>query len=435
MIVALLMLLSRADWVLSSLYHGDQSPGGICLAVVALFGVVLLALVPLALLLPAWLAEAALRVLTVAAAVYVFQPAIRALPLFPVELGAVHKIGLALGTLLLAWLAAAKLSSAHWRRMQAALVVGGLLFVTFPMLAVRAMDPVYVRVPTGTSAQGATVVLLLDELNAEAGEQIAAAITQAGGAPRTHRIRTVGASTITVIPEMFGGPHVPQARVCTPTAVCDRTGTFDFSRLRFDPSDGVHIVGFHHPYCAASGQASCARFAPPSRPPVSSLLCSFGRLLPGRKASDCDWFAADDWKAFRERVRDAAMQSPFWQSGGGTLYAHLPFPHPPGHLPSAGLAADYADNLQLAGQIAAQMWRQGHERFGAGFRLIVISDHPLRPTVWCKHAKYRETGCDVQPTAYEGQVPYIVSSGDDSDKTVPADNAHLFESTSSRGSR
>jgi hypothetical protein len=432
-IVAGLMLLSRADWVLSSLYHGDQTLVGICAAVIVLLCVVMLALLPLAFFLPPKLAEGTLRLLTVATAVYVFQPAIRALPIFPAELGAIHKVALVLSTLLLAWLAAAKLSRSQWRRFQAAMVFGGLLFVSFPMLAVQTTDSVHVRVPAGTPAQGATVVLLLDELNAEAGEQIAAAITQAGGAPRTHRIKAVGTSTITVIPEMFGGPHVPQARVCTPTAVCDRSGMFDFARLRFEPSDKVHIVGMFHPYCAANGQASCTRFAPPSRPPVTSLLCSFGRLLPGLQASNCDWFAADDWQAFRWRVRDAAMQSPFWQSGG-TLYAHLPFPHPPGQLSGAGLAADYADSLQLSGQIAAQMWRQGRERFGAGFRLIVISDHPLRPALWCKHAKYRETGCGVTPTAFEGQVPYIISGGNSTDDAVPADNAHLFDLTSFRGS-
>ncbi|MDQ5959184.1 MAG: hypothetical protein QG592_263 [Pseudomonadota bacterium] len=428
-VVAALMLLSRADWILSSLYHGDQSVAGIGLAVAALFAVALLVLVPAALLVPSRLSEAALRVLTVAAAVYVFQPAIRALPIFPPELTSIHKIGLAVTTLVLAWLAAAKLSPSQWRRMQKALLVGGLLFVSFPMLAVRALEPIQMRMPAGHPAQGATVVLLLDELNAEAGEQIATAIAQAGGQPRTHRIKSVGDSTITVIPEMFGAPHVPQARVCTPTAVCDRSGMFDFAKLRFDPADRVHIVGFHHPYCAANGLMSCERFAPPSRPPVSSLLCSFGRLIPGRHASDCDWFAPDDWQAFRLRVRDAALGSPFWTSGG-TLYAHLPFPHPPGHLPEAGLQADYAANLDLAGQIAAQIWRQGRDRFGEKFRLIVTSDHPLRPALWCRHSKYRETGCVVAPTAFEGQVPFIAVGSDAGSDTAPVDNAHIFNPSS-----
>jgi hypothetical protein len=336
--------------------------------------------------------------------------------------------------LVLAWLAAVKLSPCQWRRMQTALLVGGLLFVIFPILAARALEPHQVRMYAGNPVQGATVVVLLDELNVEAGEQIAAAIARDGGRPRTHRIKSVGESTITVIPELFGGPHVPEARVCTLTAVCDRSGMFDFSKLRFDPADQVHIVGFHHPYCAASGHASCVRFAPPSRPAITSLLCSFGRLIPGLQASDCDWFAPDDWQAFRGRVRGAAMASPFWQ-GGGVLYAHLPFPHPPGVLPGAGLVADYANNLQLAGQIVAQIWRQGHERFGASFRLIVTSDHPLRPALWCKHAKYRETGCEITPSAFEGHVPYMVFGGDAADDKVPSDNAHIFTLNPLRGSQ
>jgi hypothetical protein len=422
MVVAVLILMSRADWVLSSLYHDAQTPSGIGLAVIALFIVVLLVVVPLALLLPTKLSEPALRVLTVAVAIYILAPAIRALPLFPAELGPTHKIGLVLSTLLLTWLAVTKLSSAQWPRLQLALIVGGLLFVSTPMLAVKAIDPIHLRVPAGMSPQRATVVLLLDELNAEAGEQIAAAITQAGGAPRTHRIKAVGTSTITVIPEMFGGPHVPQARVCTTTAVCDPAGIFDFSRLHFDPADRFHIVGFHHPYCAANGLASCVRLASTSSPPVTSLLCSFMRLLPVRPATVCEWSVPDDWESFRNGVRAAALNSPFWNSGG-TLYAHLPFPHPPGNQPGGDLLADYKDNLGLAGHIAAQVWRKGYERFGNDFRLIVISDHPLRQALWCKHGKYRETGCNLTPTAFEGQVPYIISGGD----------AHLFNPTSSRG--
>ncbi len=432
-LVAVLIVLSRADWVLSSLYHGVHPVANICLAVAGLFVTVLLALMAIALLTPPRLSESVLRMLTVAVAVYVFQPAVRALPIFPTELTAIHKLVLAVGTLSIAWFASVKLSPNKWQRIQLALLISGLLFVLFPLLAVRSIEPLSVYMPTGATKNAATVVLLLDELNAEAGEQIAEAIAQAGGQPRLHRIKTVGESTITVIPEMFGGPHVPQARVCTSTAVCDRLGMFDFSKLRFDPADRVSIVGFHHPYCAASGLAACERIGAPSRPGIISLLCSFGRVIPGVQATDCDWSVPQQWQAFRERVRDAAMKSQFWQNGG-TLYAHLPYPHPPGDLPGAGLQDDYMANLQLAGQIAAQMWLQGHERFGTGFRMIVTSDHPLRPALWCKHAKYRETGCNVPPTAFEGQVPYIVSSGDALDDTVPTNNAHLFTPSFSRGS-
>lgn len=429
-VVAVLMLLSRADWVLGSLYHDAQTPSGIGLAVIALFCVVLLVLVPLALLLPTTLTEPALRVLTVAIAIYIFQPAIRALPLFPAELGPIHKIGLLLSTLLLTWLAVAKLSSVHWPRVQLALIVGGLLFVSSPMLAVKAIDPIHLRVPVGMSPQGATVVLLLDELNAEAGEQIASAITQAGGTPRTHRIKAVGTSTITVIPEMFGGPRMPQSRVCTTTAVCDPAGIFDFSRLHFDPADRFHIVGFHHPYCSANGLASCVQLAATRSPPVTSLLCSFTRLLPVRPATVCEWSVPDDWESFRSGVRAATFDSPFWNSGG-TLYAHLPFPHPPGNQQGGDLLADYTDNLELAAYLAAQVWRKGYERFGNDFRLIVISDHPLRTELWCKHAKYRETGCKVMPTLFEGKVPYIVSGDDVFNNSVPADNARIFKPANS----
>ncbi len=425
MVVAVLVLLSRSEWVLGGLYTGEQSLGGICLAVIVLFFAVTFGLVLLAIALPPRLTKAMLRVLTISVAIYIFEPAIRALFFVPAKLETFQKIILIACTLMLAWMGSTLLSSSQWKRMQAALLFGGFVFVSFPILAVRATDSIQVRMPAGAQAQGATVVLLLDELNANASEQIAADIKQAGGVPRVHRIKTVGTATISVIPEMFGGPHMPRARVCAPTAVCDLSAIFDFSRLRFAPLDRVHIIGFHHPYCAAQGLASCAMFAPPNPPPITSLLCSFDRLRVGRRGSQCDWLPPEGWDVFRWRMRDATLQSPFWKSGG-TLYAHLPFPHPPGNLPRADLTADYADNLRLASEIVAQVWRQGNERFGASFRLIVTSDHPLRPELWCRHGKYLETGCGVKPTGSEGLVPYILVGGNEAADSVPTDNGKIF---------
>jgi hypothetical protein len=93
-------------------------------------------------------------------------------------------------------------------------------------------------------------------------------------------------------------------------------------------------------------------------------------------------------------------------------------------LRDGGLAADYADNLQMASEFAAEIWHLGYSHFGADFRLIVTSDHPLRPALWCRHGKYRETGCEITPTAFEGFVPYILVGGLDAD--IPIDNSKIF---------
>lgn len=422
-VIATLMLLSRSHWVFSNLYHGGQSVENICLAIAVFLGFVMLMLVPVAILLPIRMAETALRILTVSVTLYVFWPTIRTLPIVSQELGAAQKIGLIGGTLILAALAAAKLTPELWRRMQKAIVFAAILYIAFPMLLARVTDPLVLQMPR----QGPLVVLLLDELNADAGEQIAAAIALEGGEPRTRSIQAVGPSTITVIPEFLGGPHMPQARVCSPTAVCDTSGVFDFSRLRFDPTDRVHIVGFFHPYCSASGLASCAGVSIPSSvSPIIDLLCSFGRILPGKKADDCVWFDARSWQAFRMRARDTMFLSPFWQEGG-ILYAHMPFPHPPGNLQEAGLAADYGDNLKLAANTAAQVWKRGRARFGDDFRLIVTSDHPLRPELYCRHQKYLETGCKITPSAFEDLVPYIEVGEKFTGLLKIKDNSNLFK--------
>jgi hypothetical protein len=422
-VIATLMLLSRAHWVFSNLYHGGQSVENIGLAITALLGLVMLILVPIAIMLPVRVAEAALRILTVSVAAYVFWPAMRALPIVPQELSAIYKIGLIGGVFTLAVLAAIKLTPELWRRMQTALVFAGILYVAFPMVVTRMTDPLVLQMPR----QGALVVLLLDELNADAGEQIAAAIALEGGEPRTRSIKAVGSSTITVIPELFGGPHMPQARVCSPSAVCDPSGVFDFSRLRFEPLDRMHMVGFYHPYCAADGLASCARLPIAiSMPPIADLLCSFGSVLPGTKAGDCDWLQSGNWHMFGLQVRDAMLLSPFWQKGG-VLYAHLPFPHPPGNLQNAGLASDYADNLNLAANTAALVWRRGRAQFGDDFRLIVTSDHPLRPELYCRHEKYKKTGCNIKSSAFPGFVPYIEVGREITDESKITDNEKLFK--------
>lgn len=426
-VIATLMLLSRAHWVFSNLYHGGQSVENISLAIAALLGVVMLMLVPIATMLPVKVAETALRILTVSVAVYVFWPAMRVLPLVPQELSAIYKVGLIGSVLMLAALTATKLTAELWRRMQGALVFAGILYVASPMAVARMTEPLVLQMPR----QGALVVLLLDELNADAGEQIAAAIALEGGEPITRSIQAVGSSTITVIPELLSGHHMPQARVCSPTAVCDPSRVFDFSRLRFEPKDRMHIVGFFHPYCAASGLASCMDLSVhTSAPPIIDLLCSFGRILPGQKASDCVWFEARSWQAFRMRASDTMFLSPFWQEGG-ILYAHMPFPHPPGNLERAGLAADYAGNLKLAANTAAQVWKRGRARFGKNFRLVVTSDHPLRPELYCRHEKYLETGCNITPSTLPGFVPYIEVGGETANRSLIRDNASLFKKFSS----
>jgi hypothetical protein len=126
------------------------------------------------------------------------------------------------------------------------------------------------------------------------------------------------------------------------------------------------------------------------------------------------------------RARDTMFLSPFWQEGG-ILYAHMPFPHPPGNLQGAGLAADYGDNLKLAANSAEQVWKRGRARFGDDFRLIVTSDHPLRPELYCRHEKYLETGCKITPSVFEGLVPYIEVGEKFTDVLKIKDNSNLFK--------
>lgn len=427
-VAAILLFLSRADLILSSLFHGSHSLFDVFFTSFFFTSIIIFFILALSLIFSTNIFKIIIRIFVLSVSFYFFLPAIKALSIFPEDLDAIYEVGLTAITLVISWSLATKMRENLWRRMRIALVIAGLMFIGSPIIVAGTSSRILVQKPTGTFNGGGTVVLLLDELNADAGEQISSAIAHEGGLPETHHILTIGEHTINVIPEIFGGQHMPQARVCTPTAVCDKLSVFDFSKLHFEPSERMHIVGFYFPYCKSSGLVSCATEELPSAPLIYQLLCSFGSLLPGWKPGHCDWFEQNEWLKLRANVRDATFRSPFWQKGG-TLYAHLPYPHPPGALPNAGLAEDYADNVRLAGEIAAHVWRLGYARFGEKFRLIITSDHPLRSDLYCNHQKYRKTGCGIKKKAPYGTIPYITVGNSIQNGYVPESNGKLFKTS------
>jgi hypothetical protein len=268
-----------------------------------------------------------------------------------------------------------------------------------------------------------TIVVILDEFSAARSEDVAAALRTQTRHLRTHEVTAVGTDTINVIPQMFGGKYMPTARVCAFTAVCDDSEIFDFRSVTFDPASQLHLVGFFHPYCAASGWISCVNLKHSGPPPILGLLCSFGRFLPTNK-NLCDLFNAEKWDAFRQEIIVASLDSPFWKSGGH-VFIHLPMPHPPGLVRGRTLMSDYDENLALSRDVVQSLWSKAVASFGSDFQIIITSDHPLRPKLWCRSAKYKTASCAVPAEYARNKVPFIQASPKPLVEMAPKNNADV----------
>jgi hypothetical protein len=129
----------------------------------------------------------------------------------------------------------------------------------------------------------------------------------------------------------------------------------------------------------------------------------------------------------RQRIHNAAFNAPFWKDGG-ILYIHTLLPHPPGAVNGGTLEQDYALNLQQAAKLVGDLATKLDKAFGGNYLLIITSDHPLRPEVWCAMYRYKQTGCIEGSQRFTAtQVPLIaVGQGAESVMTVK-NNFELFK--------
>lgn len=429
-LVCLLLLLARSDWILASVYHRAYPVGSVGIAVGAL-----LLLVAGGMCLPLlWrhrqahvVAERASGVLLLLLVFYSVQSIARLSMRPPLQLDSLQKLlGLALA-LAVAVALAYGLPAATWRRLRWAIAAAATIYLATPFVAVPWLAPTVDLALTSHEAGRPplpTVVLLLDELGVPGGPPLVRRLQSLGATVAAANVAAVGADTINVVPEMFGSRPLPAARVCTFSALCDRDRAFDFARVRFDPRDRVHLVGFYHPYCATQGWQSCLQ-AGYSGPPIwRSLACSFAGLLP-REDPLCEWADAQQWQSMREQVIGAAMNSPFWHDGS-FLFVHVALPHPPGRAGVQSLAEDYQANLAMAEEFVAALWTKAGQSFGADFRFVVSSDHSLRSNLWCRTKRYRASGCAVSPDFVDGTVPFLIAQPQPFQTTLPTNNAALL---------
>lgn len=412
-----LLLVKQAGWIWNSLYFQHHTLSEIVIAL----GLMLVLVTAGAVLLRLSLGRAnSYKLTNVGIALvlsFVVFKYLQQIELIPVHPTTLHKT-LALATGLAAGVLTLKISLDIWKRLHLAFIVGGLIFTLFPVVLANTLAPtVYWPSPSDQAptqeapnmpAQN-TIVLLLDELSASAAGPVVDQLKDAGLHVTASSIDPAGKNTINVIPAIWTRSNFDQSAPCGPTQLCSASQVFDFAKVQAS-SANIDIVGFYHRYCSIQGLRSCS-FSPfPTASAVTELACTF----PGfNKLGNIRCIAsAPDRSAFialRDNMQKKLLEADFWQKGG-VLYAHLLEPHPLMGVPLKPLQEEYTDNIVNGAAFVKLIAQKAKLVFGDDFKIIVFSDHPLRPESWCADKHYIKLGCNISTAHRSAQVPLIVAT-------------------------
>lgn len=321
-----------------------------------------------------------------------------------------------------------RFSAEWWPRARQAITVGGaLFFFSAPLVGYWASKELNFFGPVTNEARVPTVWLLLDETSFGAAGELVAPLERIGLWTATHALEPAGKNTMDVIPSLVSRrPMGPTTAPCGLTTVCAATHAVDFSRVAVGRTE-VDLIGIHHTYCAIRGWRSCLDTRQPRTwfEQWRAMQCWASQRF-GASTDACDVTQAQLEMATRERLMAAVLAAPFW-SKGGDLYAHLPLPHMPASAdPMSSLAAAYESNIRSAAAFVGVVGLRLQQRFPQGFRLIIFSDHPLRPVSVCRAAYGGK--CD-RPMRYAEpyQVPLIVAAPSPLSFSAPPSNLDVLD--------
>ena len=418
-----LLLLRKADWIWSSLYFQHHTASEITFT----FGLLLVLVIVCVALLCRVLGQATtIKLINVGIALlltFVGFNYLKQLGLIPMQSNTLQKT-LAVASAFTASLATLKISIDTWKRLYLAGIVGGMIFIFFPVvLANTNASTVYwpspsyqpPTVPAPNMPSQNTIVLLLDELSASAAGPVVTQLREAGLHVTVSNINPAGKNTINVIPAIWMRENFDQSVACGPTQICSTSKVLDFSKVKAS-SENIDIVGFYHRYCSIQGLRSCS-FSPfPIKSAGIELACSFPGVneleFLGCGASESD---RKIFLALRDSMNKMLMEAPFWQKGG-ILFAHLQVPHPLMGIPLKTLSVEYADNITDGASVVGLVAQRAKSVFGENFRIIVFSDHPLRPELWCTDKTYMALKCKPDSSQISNQVPLIIATANVNNK-------------------
>jgi hypothetical protein len=363
-------------------------------------------------------------------AVYVLDDFLERFGLIPTQFASLYKVFVVVSAIA-AGLLALKISLDTWKRLHLACIVGGVIFIFSPVVMAN-MNAVEVYWPSPSyqpptivapnmPAQN-TIVLLLDELSASAAGPIIENLQAASFHVKATKIDPAGKNTINVIPAIWMRTSFEKSDACGLTQLCSETKVLDFSKVKAS-SDNIDIVGTFHRYCSIQGLRFCSFGSMSIRSASREFACGFPwkhvvKILVN-KSEFCDPSPAER-KSFSDLIHNMQknlLEAPFWQKGG-ILFAHLLVPHPLLGAPSKTLSEEYSENIASGASLVKLVAEKARLVFGDDFRIIVFSDHSLRPEVWCTGKIYREPECKRDASQLSTQVPLIIASSSENNTDV-----------------
>lgn len=431
-----LLLVKQTSWIWNSLYFQHHTLSEVVIAL----GLMLVWVMAGVALLRLTLGQIISYKVTNVAIALVFSLVVfrylQQIELIPAQPTTQHKT-LALASGLAAGLLTFKISLDIWKRLHLAVIVGGLIFTLLPVVLANTLAPtVYWPSPSNQAptqqapklpAQN-TIVLLLDELSASAAGPVVDQLKDAGLHVTSTSIDPAGKNTINVIPAIWTRSNFDQSAPCGPTQLCSAGHVLDFAKVRAS-SDNIDIVGFFHRYCSIQGLRSCSFDPFPTKTAGTELACSF----PG--INKLDYLGCDEKRSMRasfislrDNMQNKLLEAPFWQKGG-ILFAHLLVPHPLMGVPLKSLSDEYTDNITNGAQVVKLVVQKAKLVFGNDFKIIVFSDHPLRPEFWCADKKYTALGCKTHALQISTRVPLIIATPhwDAQPRQNPNNNKTIFD--------
>ena len=341
-----------------------------------------------------------------------------------------------LGLLLSAVRAPGQQGDGRWRQVRLAIVVSFVLFVLSEPIFVQLRAPSLRWFPEFSAADAradagkrVTLVLLLDELNANATGPLENEFSRRGIKVAQVAVPSIGDSTANVVPTMFDGREHVDGRPCGRSAICSGNQVLDFSRISVARPD-VDVVGFFHPYCEMQGLRSCMRasIALALFDPQRWKCAWYGRIqsITDAHLAGCGPVYLQRWSDMVDAVVEATRVAPTL-SQGGLLFAHLPLPHPPGVQAEQTLPQHYRANVQRVAELLGDMLDRAHSN-QLEVQALIFSDHPLRQRMWCTGFNlYRWQGCQPDPALEDDRVPILVAGQRLPDLSAIKSNAQPFK--------
>jgi hypothetical protein len=413
--------LTQSLWVWPSLYFQTHSVSAIIVVLLFIYGIVAAAISVTRLMFGLNIARKLLQFSIVAGSLLWSAKALQTLDSFP-HLSDLPRNLFYLFTVLLST-AIFWLSNETWQRLCRALLTIGLIFMFFPW----SYSNLYARTiywPSSSSTQVTTqpanslppqktLVLLLDELSFGREAPIVEALTSAGLKTEIKAFKPAGGSTLSAIPAIFLRASFDQSAPCGISQLCSSTKVLDFNKIQ-TTSGSIDVIGFYHRYCDIRGLRHCANNPYPAiLTPFLDISCRVP-ILQKILSKQCKatGYAVMKVRKLEEKIWTDALNAPFWNEGG-LLYVHANAPHPmPSANPTEDLTLEYKQNIATTADHVKRLAELGIQKHGKDFKLIIYSDHPLRPVFWCKEASPSYSGalCDSTSFVNHNQIPLIVAS-------------------------